>query len=191
MIGIGVVAEFPGRSHRRARPFPPPPSFIFPGFEPWRFAMTDATVVDLATMSDAELAAEISSSGAPPIMTKDGPKSPTRKMEAAASSRKEATLRAVIRAQRDANYRADRLVRPLCLGVLRGRSSTPTQIRLATEIIRGCDVAPEDEGLLSETIRAGLAIRTGADLAPMRGDASSSSVPAVAVTGARSFAAAP
>lgn len=151
--------------------------------------MTDATMVDLATMSDAELAAEISSSGAPPVMTKDGPKSPTRKMEAAASSRKEATLRAVIRAQRDANYRADRLVRPLCLGVLRGRNSTPTQIRLATEIIRGCDVAPEDEGLLSETIRTGLAIRTGADLAPMRGDASSSSVPTVAVTGAGSFAA--
>ena len=151
--------------------------------------MSDATVVDLASASDAELAAEISSSGAPPVMTKDGPKSPTRKMEAAASARKEATLRAVLRAQVDADYRADRLVRPLCLGVLRGRNSTPTQIRLATEILRGCDVAPEDEGVVSETIRAGLAIRTGADLAPMRGDASPSSVPTVAVTGAGSFAA--
>ena len=95
--------------------------------------MSDATVVDLASASDAELAAEISSPGAPPVMTKDGPKSPTRKMEAAASARKEATLRAVLRAQVDADYRADRLVRPLCLGVLRGRNSTPTQIRLATE----------------------------------------------------------
>ena len=151
--------------------------------------MSDATVVDLASASDAELAAEISSPGAPPVMTKDGPKSPTRKMEAAASARKEATLRAVLRAQVDADYRADRLVRPLCLGVLRGRNSTPTQIRLATEILRGCDVAPEDEGVVSETIRAGLAIRTGADLAPMRGDASPSSVPTVAVTGAGSFAA--
>ena len=151
--------------------------------------MSDATVVDLASALDAELAAEISSPGAPPVMTKDGPKSPTRKMEAAASARKEATLRAVLRAQVDADYRADRLVRPLCLGVLRGRNSTPTQIRLATEILRGCDVAPEDEGVVSETIRAGLAIRTGADLAPMRGDASPSSVPTVAVTGAGSFAA--
>ena len=148
--------------------------------------MSDATVVDLASASDAELAAEISSPGAPPVMTKDGPKSPTRKMEAAASARKEATLRAVLRAQVDADYRADRLVRPLCLGVLRGRNSTPTQIRLATEILRGCDVAPEDEGVVSETIRAGLAIRTGADLAPMRGDAHSRPRRRpIAVTGAR------
>ena len=73
-----------------------------------------AALPDVAGMSTAQLASEIASAGAPPVATKDGPKSPTRKMEQKASERKEAVLRATLLATRSQRLRADVLVPALC-----------------------------------------------------------------------------
>lgn len=88
--------------------------------------------------------------------------SPTKKSEAAAASRKESALRAVLLQQRLRGYDAAHLVRPICGSVFRvHNNSTPTQLRLALAILRGCKVSPEDENELAETIRSGIASGAG------------------------------
>jgi hypothetical protein len=54
------------------------------------------------------------------------------------------------------------LLAPICSGVFKSHNnSTPTQLRLALAVVRGCAVAPEDEGVLAETIRSGIAAGGG------------------------------
>ena len=114
----------------------------------------------LGSVSPEQIRAEILAAEAPPQMTKDGPKPPTKKMIAAAAARKESTLRAVLDARRTRDAPVDWLVAPVCLGVLRRESSSPEHVRLAVEIVREAEaIAPEDEPILAETLRLGLAGR--------------------------------
>ena len=112
----------------------------------------------LGSVPPEQIRAEILAAGAPPQMTKDGPKPPTKKMIAAAAARKESFLRAALDARRTRDAPVDWLVAPVCLGVLRRESSSPEHMRLAVEIVREAEaIAPEDEPVLAETARLGLA----------------------------------
>jgi len=114
----------------------------------------------LGSVPPAQIRAEILAAGAPPQMTKDGPKPPTKKMIAAAAARKESFLRAALDARRTRDAPIDWLVAPVCLGVLRRETSSPEHMRLAVEILREATaIAPEDEPVLAETVRLGLAPR--------------------------------
>ena len=114
----------------------------------------------LGSVPPEQIRAEILAAGAPPQMTKDGPKPPTKKMIAAAAARKESFLRAALDARRTRDAPVDWLVAPVCLGVLRRESSSPEHMRLAVEIVREAEaIAPEDEPVLAETARLGLARR--------------------------------
>ena len=114
----------------------------------------------LGSVPPEQIRAEILATGAPPKMTKDGPKPPTVKMIAAAAARKDSFLRAALDARRTRDAPVDWLVAPVCLGVLRRESSSPEHVRLAVEIVREATaIAPEDEPVLAETARLGLARR--------------------------------
>ena len=114
----------------------------------------------LGSVPPEQIRAEILATGAPPQMTKDGPKPPTKKMIAAAAARKDSFLRAALDARRTRDAPVDWLVAPVCLGVLRRESSSPEHVRLAVEIVREATaIAPEDEPVLAETARLGLARR--------------------------------
>ena len=108
----------------------------------------------LGSVPPEQIRAEILATGAPPQMTKDGPKPPTKKMIAAAAARKDSFLRAALDARRTRDAPVDWLVAPVCLGVLRRESSSPEHVRLAVEIVREATaIAPEDEPGLAETAR--------------------------------------
>ena len=108
----------------------------------------------LGSVPPEQIRAEILATGAPPKMTKDGPKPPTVKMIAAAAARKDSFLRAALDARRTRDAPVDWLVAPVCLGVLRRESSSPEHVRLAVEIVREATaIAPEDEPVLAETAR--------------------------------------
>ena len=114
----------------------------------------------LATSNPQVIRSEILANGAPPQMTKDGPKPATRKIIAQAAARKEGFLRAVLDAKRLRGYDCDWLVQPLCLGVFRRDNSTTEQSRLAIEVLRECNsLDPSDEPVLAETIRLGIVER--------------------------------
>ena len=114
----------------------------------------------LATSTPQVIRSEILANGAPPQMTKDGPKPATRKIIAQAAARKEGFLRAVLDAKRLRGYDCDWLVQPLCLGVFRRDNSTTEQSRLAIEVLRECNsLDPSDEPVLAETIRLGIVER--------------------------------
>ena len=105
----------------------------------------------LGSVPPEQIRAEILATGAPPQMTKDGPKPPTKKMIAAAAARKDSFLRAALDARRTRDAPVDWLVAPVCLGVLRRESSSPEHVRLAVEIVREATaIAPEDEPVLAE-----------------------------------------
>ena len=124
-----------------------------------------AALPDVAGMSTAQLASEIASAGAPPVATKDGPKSPTRKMEQKASERKEAVLRATLLATRSQRLRADVLVPALCGCLLRGargakEPASRAHARLAAALLREVgSFAAEDEATLEECLREAVSAR--------------------------------